>query len=350
MATKKVVSLKNLQDFYNNLKNKFAPINPKNGSEYLTTENGYTKEEVTEKITSISNRLDNLSPISGRNYLTSKTGTEGYTKTEVDNSFMPIYPSNQYIIIDKTDENDTNLTVMGYSKDEIDEKFMAKVNTGGKYLYTNSDDPNPIVEGYTKQEVDKIINTKLVINDAMMAEVEDPSIENLDFNDVLYYYSIDGGQNYTLLDPNDVDRFQTVYKDNFKVYTNSILSSGLTFGAVKNYIGYTITERIRDGLVQNKYRPLNEDSFQGKDFPPYLKYCTVTQIENNKIQVSELTSTEAQEQVSNGNVYVYDDGIFDSLIIAKMVSTDILTEYENTQLDAKIEAKIKELVAESALK
>ena len=94
MDIAKVVGLNNLKTFYAELKKKFAPKqldsivdetgNPvldSNGNpqyyEYITTKNGYTAEQ-------IDNRLSDISLPEGSHYLRSDTGTKGYTQEEVN--------------------------------------------------------------------------------------------------------------------------------------------------------------------------------------------------------------------------------------------------------------------------
>lgn len=311
MADKKVVGLNNLKTFYTELKNKFAPkrldiilndtgepVLDTNGNqqyyEYITTKNGYTAEQ-------IDNRLSDVSLPEGSHYLRSDTGTLGYTQTEINDNFMPKLLGRSYLICTNTDlENPNQITIQGYNKTEVDEKFVAKSD---EFYYLTSENGD---KGYTQEEVDnKINNVFITTNNWTQGLNLITDISTIDYNNFLYFYTINETDYYPLL-PNKLTELQTNYSDQLKIYSHN----HLTYGVNPNYINEVIVNEVQTLIQQDKLILATTELFPTVDsIPSYLNFVEIDPTTNDITLITD--TTEIFNKLSTNNIYIYQGTILD---------------------------------------
>lgn len=305
MDIAKVVGLNNLKTFYAELKKKFAPkqldsivdetgnpILDSNGNpqyyEYITTKNGYTAEQIDD-------RLSDISLPEGSHYLRSDTGTKGYTQEEVNNNFMPQLLGRSYLICTNTDpENLNQITVQGYNKTEIDNKFVAKSDEFYYLTNTNGD------KGYTQTEVDQKLED-LVSNQNNWIQglrlVTD--LSSIDYNNFLYFYTINEADYYPLL-PDDFESLQSKYGEQLKIYSHNCL----TYGVNPNYINSNIVETVQGLINQDKMILATTDLFPTvESIPSYLNFIEINSDTNEATIITN--PTEIFNKLPTNNIYVY---------------------------------------------
>ena len=307
MDIAKVVGLNNLKTFYAELKKKFAPKqldsivdetgNPvldSNGNpqyyEYITTKNGYTAEQIDD-------RLSDISLPEGSHYLRSDTGTKGYTQEEVNNNFMPQLLGRSYLICTNTDtdpENPKQITVQGYNKTEIDNKCVAKSDEFYYLTNTNGD------KGYTQTEVDQKLED-LVSNQNNWIQglrlVTD--LSSIDYNNFLYFYTINEADYYPLL-PDDFESLQSKYGEQLKIYSHNCL----TYGVNPNYINSNIVKTVQGLINQDKMILATTDLFPTvENIPSYLNFIEINSDTNEATIITN--PTEIFNKLPTNNIYVY---------------------------------------------
>ena len=305
MDIAKVVGLNNLKTFYAELKKKFAPKqldsivdetgNPvldSNGNpqyyEYITTKNGYTAEQIDD-------RLSDISLPEGSHYLRSDTGTKGYTQEEVNNNFMPQLLGRSYLICTNTDpENLNQITVQGYNETEIDNKFVAKSDEFYYLTNTNGD------KGYTQTEVDQKLED-LVSNQNNWIQglrlVTD--LSSIDYNNFLYFYTINEADYYPLL-PDDFESLQSKYGEQLKIYSHNCL----TYGVNPNYINSNIVKTVQELINQDKMILATTDLFPTvESIPSYLNFIEINSDTNEATIITN--PTEIFNKLPTNNIYVY---------------------------------------------
>lgn len=305
MDITKVVGINNLKTFYTELKKKFAPKqlesvvdeigNPvldSNGNpqyyEYITTKNGYTAEQ-------IDNRLSDISLPEGSHYLRSDTGTKGYTQEEINNNFMPQLFGRSYLICTNTDpENLNQITAQGYSKTETDNKFVAKSDEFYYLTNTNGD------KGYTQTEVDqKLENLVSNQNNWIQGLRLVTDLSSIDYNNFLYFYTINEADYYPLL-PDDFESLKSKYGEQLKIYSHNCL----TYGVNSVYINNAIVKTVQGLINQDKMILATTDLFPTvESIPSYLNFIEINPDTNNITNLTD--ATEIFNKLSTNNIYVY---------------------------------------------